>query len=58
MTLSPLSNTSAFQFLVGLQKELGVRFLPVNLKKLLSKLLNRYMKNIEVEAVKFKVSNT
>ena len=29
----------------------------MNLKKKLSKLLNRYMKNIDVEAVKFKVSN-
>ena len=58
VSLSPLSNSSAFAFLVRLQKELGVRFLPVNLKKVLSDCLNRYMKDIDVEAVKFKVSKT
>ena len=57
VSLSPLSNKAAYAFLVGLQKELGVKFLPPNFRSVLSKYLNRYMKEVKVERVKFKVKN-
>ena len=57
VSLSPLSNKAAYAFLVGLQKELGVKFLPLNFRSVLSKYLNRYMEDVKVERVKFKVIN-
>ena len=53
---SPLSNKSAYEFLTSLQRELGAKFLPLNFKNVLKKCLNRFMKDVEVERVKFMVN--
>ena len=59
VSLSPMSNKAAYGFLTDLQRELGgVKFLPVNFQAVLKKLLNRFMKDVKVERVKFKVNFT
>ena len=56
VSLSPLSNKAAYGFLTELQREIGVKFLPPNFQAVLKKLLNRFMKDVKVERVKFKVN--
>ena len=51
-----MSNLAAYEFLTRLQKELGAKFLPLNFKNVLKKKLNRFMKDVEVERVKFMVN--
>ena len=52
-----MSNKSAYSFLTRVKEELQVKILPRNFKKVLQKKLNRYMKRVKVERVKFKVKH-
>ena len=56
ISMFPLSNTMAYNFLRGLEKALEFRFLPTNMKESMKTQLNCCMQFLKSEIVQFKVS--